>query len=161
MAFGSGKRRRFEAESAVAARSDDEDIDIGDDINADDEVRVIDVDYDNEVQTAGKINPLLAEITMIGGERGKNDSGSKQWRCNHCKKTFKSSLTRVRVHLLGALPGKKPQIQRCPVLLNDATKTRELQAMVDRIFSLPFAHNRYVVQIQSLKFQRCILLLFR
>jgi hypothetical protein len=94
---------------------------------------------------AGKIDLLLAEITMIGGEEGKNHGGSKQWRCNHCTKTFKSSLTRVCVHLLGAQPGKKPHIMRCPVLLNDPTKIRELWHKVDIIFSLPFAHNRYVV----------------
>jgi hypothetical protein len=79
---------------------------------------------------------------------------------------FRSSLTRVRVHLLGAQPGKKPQIQRCPMLLNDATKTRELWDKVGRIFSLPIAHNRYVVgdlvfrfRFQSLKFQRISLFL--
>jgi transposase-like protein len=65
----------------------------------------------------------MAEITMIQGEKGKSDGGSKNWRCNHCKKEFQSSLTRVRVHLLGALPGKKPQIQCCSVLLNDVAKT--------------------------------------
>jgi hypothetical protein len=33
---------------------------------------------------AGMVNHFLAEITMIGGEEGNNDGGSKQWRCNHC-----------------------------------------------------------------------------
>jgi hypothetical protein len=89
-----------------------------------------------QAQAAGKINPLMAEITMLEGEKGKNDGGSKNWRCNHCKKQFKSSLTRVRVHLLGALPGKKPQNQRCHVLLNDAAKTRELRDKVDSFFCI-------------------------
>ncbi|KAG8071889.1 hypothetical protein GUJ93_ZPchr0006g41972 [Zizania palustris] len=70
---------------------------------------------------------------MIGGEKGKNDGGTKQWRCNHCQKTYKSSLTRVRVHLLGAHPGKKAQIQRCPVVLNDAAKYRELRDKIKEL----------------------------
>ncbi|KAG0517489.1 hypothetical protein BDA96_09G093500 [Sorghum bicolor] len=127
MAFGSGsrKRRRSEDDEDVHAEADGEDIDAS-------EEGVIEFDDEEEeqVQAAGKINPLIAEITMLGGEKGKNDGGSKHWRCNHCKKAFKSSLTRVRVHLLGAQPGKKPQIQRCPVLLNDAAKTRELRDKV-------------------------------
>ena len=76
----------------------------------------------------------VAEITMLGGEKGRNDGGSNNWRCNHCKKAFKSSLTRVHVHLLGAQPGKKPQIQCCPVLLNDAAKTQELRDKLDSLF---------------------------
>ncbi|CAL5098119.1 unnamed protein product [Urochloa decumbens] len=129
MAFGSGtggsrKRRRSEDDE------DGEDIDTGAG-----EEEVIELEDEEEeqpcqAQAGGKINPFTTEITMLGGEKGKNDGGSKHWRCNHCKKAFKSSLTRVRVHLLGAQPGKKPQIQRCPVLLNDVAKTRELRDKV-------------------------------
>ncbi|CAO2182099.1 unnamed protein product [Urochloa humidicola] len=145
MAFGSGsgKRRRSMTESAAAARynaSENEDIDEGEEIDAgaggEDTRVIVNVDCDDEevpCLAAGKINPLLAEITMIGGEKGKNDGGTKQWRCNHCQKTYKSSLTRVRVHLLGAQPGKKAQIQRCPVLLNDAAKYRELRDKVKEL----------------------------
>lgn len=132
MAFGSGSGKRRRSEDDEDIHADGEDIDAG-------EEGIIALDDEEEeppcqAQAAGKINPLMAEITMLGGEKGKNDGGSKNWRCNHCKKAFKSSLTRVRVHLLGAQPGKKPQIQRCPVLLNDAAKTRELRDKVDSLF---------------------------
>ncbi|KAG8037898.1 hypothetical protein GUJ93_ZPchr0025g2896 [Zizania palustris] len=82
------ERRRSETESAAVARynaSENEDIDEGEDIDAGadgEDTRVIDVDCDDEevpCLAAGKINPLLAEITMIGGEKGKNDGGTKQW----------------------------------------------------------------------------------
>jgi hypothetical protein len=149
MAFGSGtgNRRRSEPESAAQYRDDadgGDDDGYGDgedmDAGAGEEDPVIHLDCDDEEeeptrQAVGKINPLMAEITMLGGQKkGKNDGGSKNWRCNHCKKAYKSSLTRVRIHLLGAQPGKKPDIQRCPVLLNNAAKTRELRDKVDIIF---------------------------
>ncbi|CAN6243746.1 unnamed protein product [Urochloa humidicola] len=138
-----GKRRRSEDEPENTAQYEDDGADTdgnadGEDIGAGEEHTIVDLDGNDDelpcqATSNGKKHPLMAEITMIGGERGKNDGGSKQWRCNHCKNSYKSSLTRVRVHLLGAKPGKKPQIQRCPVLLNDAAKYRKLRDKVKEV----------------------------
>jgi hypothetical protein len=67
-------------------------------------------DKDGAGEGIGMNHPLFDEVTIIGIPKGKNVGGTKEWRCNHCKKTYKGCLTRVRVHLLGPLPGKKAQI---------------------------------------------------
>jgi hypothetical protein len=78
----------------------------------------------------GMRHPLLDEINIIGVPSGKNVGGTKEWQCKHCKKSYKGSLTRVRVHLHGPLPGKKAQIARCMSLQNDPNKSKALQEKV-------------------------------
>ena len=140
MAFESGKRKRAESTAQNEGSNRDSNAD-GDDVDVGGEDTIVDLDGEEEETTAaadGKVNPFFAEVTVIGGAKGKNDGGSKQWRCNHCNKTYKSSLTRVRVHLLGADPGKKSQVVLCPVLLNNPSKYRALRDKVDSLLSLPF-----------------------
>jgi hypothetical protein len=54
-------------------------------------------DVEAEGEPKGKndeVNPLYGEVNFSGGApKGKNDGGSKQWECKHCKKRFKSSYT--------------------------------------------------------------------
>lgn len=149
MAFGSGsrKRRRSEAEDDEAGEDMvDASASAGADAGEEEVIELEDEEEEEEqpcqAQAGGKINPLFAEITMLPGEKGKNDGGSKSWRCNHCKKAWKSSLTRIRVHLLGPQPGKKAQITRCSVLQNDAAKTRELRDKVNNFLCTDFVRFR-------------------
>jgi len=66
MAFGSGsrKRRRSEDDEDIHVKADGEDIDAGEEgvIELNDEKK-------EQAQAAGKINPLIAESTMLGGEK--------------------------------------------------------------------------------------------
>jgi hypothetical protein len=78
----------------------------------------------------GMRHPLLDEVNIIGVPSGKNVGGTKEWQCKHCKKSYKGSLTRVCVHLLGPLPGKKAQIARCLSLQNDPNKSKALREKV-------------------------------
>ena len=72
-------------------------------------------------QDAGKIakNPLLDEVIVKSKATGKNPGGSKSWQCKHCKKSFTSSFTRIRVHFLGPVPGQKAHIHRCSAVLGN------------------------------------------
>jgi hypothetical protein len=79
---------------------------------------------------AGMKHPFFYEVTIIGVPKGKNVGGTKEWRYNHCKKTYKGSLTRVWVQLLGPLPSKKAQIARCVSLQNDPAKSKALREKV-------------------------------
>ncbi|KAJ9560251.1 hypothetical protein OSB04_005411 [Centaurea solstitialis] len=63
--------------------------------------------------------PLAEEVTYIGAGKSKNAGGSKQWRCNHCKGTYTSSYTRIHIHFFGAKVGERPNIKRCPKVLED------------------------------------------
>ncbi|KAF8727125.1 hypothetical protein HU200_019633 [Digitaria exilis] len=74
----------------------------------------------------GITNPILAEITFLNKTKGKNDGGSRNWRCNHCKQQYKSSLTRMKQHFFGTQNGKKASIARCEVLRNNRVKYQEL-----------------------------------
>ncbi|KAL2926313.1 Zinc finger BED domain-containing protein 1 [Bienertia sinuspersici] len=51
--------------------------------------------------------------------KGKNAGGTKIWTCNHCKRSFSSSYTRIYQHFLGVPAGKKQEIGRCAVMLSD------------------------------------------
>jgi hypothetical protein len=81
----------------------------------------------------GMKHPLFDEVTIIGIPKGKNVGGTKEWHCNHCKKTYKGSLTRVRVHLLGPLHGKKAQTACCVALQNDPAKSKALREKVKQV----------------------------
>jgi hypothetical protein len=86
MAFKSGSRD--------CRRSKDDEDTLKIDIDAGEEgvIELNDIEEEEQpcqAQAASKINPRL-----LGGEKGKNDGESKHWRCNHCKKAFKNSLTR-------------------------------------------------------------------
>lgn len=77
------------------------------------------------------MKPLLAEVEIHTKADRKNLGGAKKWTCNHCKRTFTSSYTRIHFHLRGAPPGKKPQTKRCPVLLTNQTKLQRIRKMVE------------------------------
>ncbi|XP_021722654.1 uncharacterized protein LOC110690135 [Chenopodium quinoa] len=80
-----------------------------------------------------KQKPLLAEITPIQGEKGKNAGGTKRWSCNHCKKTYRSSYTRVHQHFFGAQVGKKPKIGRCTVMLSNRVLLQSIRKKVEEV----------------------------
>lgn len=86
---------------------------------------------EDEEQSSQALKPLLAEVEIHAKADGKNPGGAKKWTCNHCKRTFTSSYTGIHYHLLGAPPGKKPQIQRCPVLLTNRTQLQRIRKMVE------------------------------
>ena len=123
MAFGSSSKRKC---------VDDEPGDTEEDVQVVHDVPDDGVESGDEDGAAatGTKHPLLDEVTIVGVPRGKNVGGTKEWRCNHCRKSFKSSLTRVRVHLLGPLPVKKAQIARCVSLQNDPVKSKTLREKV-------------------------------
>ena len=67
-----------------------------------------------------KQKPLLREVTITtAAAQGKASGGSKRWICNHCKKEFTSSYTRIHAHFFGPEVGKRCDIQRCPAMLKD------------------------------------------
>ncbi|KAI3780105.1 hypothetical protein L2E82_10003 [Cichorium intybus] len=70
--------------------------------------------------------PLLEEVTVVGVANSKNAGGAKIWVCNHCKGQYTSSYTRIHTHFFGAPIGKKAEIKRCPVFVNDRDTYRTL-----------------------------------
>lgn len=85
----------------------------------------------NEDEPNPTLKPLLCEVETHAKATGKNPGGSKKWVCKHCKKSYTSSYTRIHYHFLGAPPGKKPQIQRCPVMLTNRTELQRIKKMVE------------------------------
>jgi hypothetical protein len=121
MVFGSKKRKETESEHEAQAHSgsgEADDIDLVDADSGEDEV--------TEEQSGKKVNLLFEEVTILSGGHGKNPGGTKKWQCKHCKKTFSSTVTRIKHHFFGAPPGKKAQITRCSALQSDRAKYREL-----------------------------------
>jgi hypothetical protein len=139
MAFGSGKRTRSEIDPEIVVHSDSDNEAAHGDVRADADEGECESDcyqLEEDAEVEGKndeVNPLYGEVNFFGGApKGKNDGGSKQWECKHCKKKFKSSYTRMRDHLLGPKPGHKAQVSRCVVLGNDASRTKLLRDKVSR-----------------------------
>lgn len=83
------------------------------------------------VSSDNKQKPLLDEITPIVGEKGKNGGGTKKWSCNHCKKTYSSSYTRIHQHFFGAPVGKKAEIGRCTVMLSNRVLLQSIRKKVE------------------------------
>ena len=83
-----------------------------------------------------KQKPLLNEattqltITSTSVAQGKSSGGSKRWICKHCKQVFTSSYTRIHAHFFGPEPGKRCDIQRCPIMLKDRKQMEKLRKRV-------------------------------
>jgi hypothetical protein len=122
MAFGSSSKRKR------ADEKEDDDVQVVQEVPIDiQDGNADNSDEDGAAAVAnGMRHPLLDEINIIGVPSGKNVGGTKECQCKHCKKSYKGSLTRVRVHLLGPLPGKKAQIACCMSLQNDPNKSKSL-----------------------------------
>ncbi|KAL8146534.1 hypothetical protein AgCh_004314 [Apium graveolens] len=75
--------------------------------------------------------PLLDEVTMVEAQKGKNAGGTKRWKCNHCKKSYSSSYTRIHHHFFGAPVGVKAEIARCTVMLTNRTLLQQLKKKVE------------------------------
>jgi transposase-like protein len=134
MVFGSSSKRKR------ADEKEDDDVQVVHEVPVDIQDGGADADSGDEDGAAatGTKHPLLDEINIIGVPSGKNVGGTKEWQCKHCKKSYKGSLTRVRVHLLGPLPGKKAQIARCMSLQNDPNKSKALREKVKEADSKGF-----------------------
>jgi hypothetical protein len=106
MVFGSSSKRKRVDEK------EDDDVQVVHEVPVDIQDGGTDADSGDEDGAAatGMKHPLLDEINIIGVPSGKNVGGTKEWQCKHCKKSYKGSLTRVCVHLLGPLPGKKNKL---------------------------------------------------
>ncbi|KAL8156124.1 hypothetical protein AgCh_001280 [Apium graveolens] len=75
--------------------------------------------------------PLLDEVTMVEAQKGKNAGGTKRWKCNHYKKSYSSSYTRIHHHFFGAPVGVKAEIARYTVILTNRTLLRQLKKKVE------------------------------
>lgn len=63
----------------------------------------------------------------MGVANSKNVGGAKIGVCNHCKRRqYTSSYTRIHTHFFGAPIGRKAEIKRCPVLVDNREKYRTL-----------------------------------
>jgi hypothetical protein len=122
----SGKRKRLDEEG----HDTDDDVHVVHDVSDDGQDTIEADDEDGADECIGMKHPLFDEVAIIGIPKGKNVGGTKEWLCNHCKKTYKCSLTRVQVHLLGPLPSKKSQITYCVSLQNDPAKSKALREKV-------------------------------
>ncbi|KAK2457259.1 hypothetical protein QL285_004554 [Trifolium repens] len=74
--------------------------------------------------------PPLSQEVIYNGVTGKNPGGTKNWTCKHCKKSYKSTYTRIHYHFFGPPPGKRSGIQRCSTLLNDREAYEKLKKRV-------------------------------
>ncbi|KAL2901118.1 RNA-binding protein MRN1 [Bienertia sinuspersici] len=100
------------------------------------------IPHNEDIATEGETNyggssdnkkkPLLDEITPIVGDKGKNAGGTKKWSCNHCKKTYSSSYTRIHQHFFGAPVGKKSKIGRCTVMLSNRELLQSIRKKVEK-----------------------------
>lgn len=88
---------------------------------------------EDEERSSQTLKSLLTEVEIHAKADGRNPGGAKKWTCNHCKKTYTSSYTRIHYHLLGAPPGKRPRIQRCPVLLTNRIQLQRIRKMVEDV----------------------------
>ena len=124
LAHGAG-RSEEEYEDAEAERESE--VDISDDDEADAGERD-DGEEEASEQDAGKSvkQPLVDEVIVKSKATGKNPGGSKSWQCKHCKKSFTSSFTRIRVHFFGPAPGQKAQIKRCLAVQTDRNLYKRL-----------------------------------
>jgi hypothetical protein len=74
--------------------------------------------------------PPLSQEVIYNGVTGKNPGGTKNWTCKPCKKSYKSTYTRIHYHFFGPPPGKRSGIQRCSTLLNDREAYEKLKKRV-------------------------------
>ena len=123
MAFGKGRKRPHEQ---ISRSESDQDIE---------ENQYEEPNPTEDTPTDGDepnpaLKPLLSEVEFQAKATGKNPGGAKKWICKHCKKGFTSSYTRIHYHFLGAPPGKKAQIQRCPVLMTNKGELERVRKIV-------------------------------
>jgi hypothetical protein len=113
-----------EYEDTEVEREDEVDLSDGDEANADDG----NGEEESAEQDAGKSakQPLHDEVIIKSKAKGKNPGGAKSWQCKHCKKSFTSSFTRIRVHFFGPPPGQKPNISRCSAVQTDRNLYKRL-----------------------------------
>ncbi|GMI70157.1 hypothetical protein HRI_000685000 [Hibiscus trionum] len=75
--------------------------------------------------------PLLDEVTFTMNGTGRNPGGAKRWICNHCKKSYNSSYSRIHQHFFGPGVGKKSEVARCQTLLTNRAEFQRIRKKVE------------------------------
>ncbi|GMI89573.1 hypothetical protein HRI_002626600 [Hibiscus trionum] len=81
--------------------------------------------------SANNCKPLLDEVTFTTNGTGKNPRGTKRWICNHCKKSYNSSYSRIHQHFFGLGVGKKSEVARCQTLLTNRAEFQRIRKKVE------------------------------
>lgn len=131
MAFGKKNTRQIQESQSAEGSQTQNQASNEDFIDLEDETQPKEnTSQDQESHSQINKKPLLEEVTMIEAQKGKNAGGTKRWKCNHCKKSYSSSYTRIHHHFFGPPVGVKAEIGRCMVMLANRTLLQQLRKKV-------------------------------